>query len=121
MKRHSLLLLVALVLPFVAISQVTASSWEPTPSGLLETFLSRTQNASINRKLLGGLGAPANPKATFTAIFAEDPSHPGVRVKGIEIEMETTTRKIKVSTSMTTTVQIRSVKVLETSLLASIG
>lgn len=96
MKSHSLLLFAALVLPSMTISQETASSWEPTPPGLLETFLSRTQNASINKKLLGVLGGPANPKATFTAIVAEDPSHPSVRVKGIEIEMEATTRKIKV-------------------------
>ncbi len=96
MKSHSLLLFAALVLPSMAISQETTISWEPTPPGLIETFLSKTQNASINKKLLGVLGGSANPKATFTAIVAEDPSRPGVKLKGIEIEMEATARKVKV-------------------------
>jgi hypothetical protein len=94
--NRAYLFLVILALPGIATAQGTSIPWRPTPPGLLETFLSSTPNTSIAKNFLGVLVGPAGEKATFTAIVAEDPTHPCIKVKGIEIEMEDAARQLKV-------------------------
>jgi hypothetical protein len=96
MRKRAFLFPALLVFPAIAIAQGTVIPWAPTPPGLIETFLSKTPNAIITKNVLGVLVGPAGRKATFAAIVADDPSHPGVKIKGIEIEMEDAARELKI-------------------------
>jgi hypothetical protein len=95
MRKQIFLFLILLVFPAMATAQGIPIPWAPTPPGLLEAFLSKTQNATVTRKAVGELVGPSR-KATFTAIVAKDPSNPGIRMKGIEIEMVDADRKLKI-------------------------
>ena len=96
MRKGAFLFSAILVFSAIAIAQGTVMSWAPTPPGRIETFLSKTPNAIITKSVLGVLVGPAGRKATFAAIVADDPSRPGVKIKGIEIEMEDGARELKI-------------------------